>query len=69
MIRDSAFKHVSSEADIDHALDNAMFWFDMDDFDMYVGPDTSGELLEIGVNRAGDVFHAMPARPKFLRYR
>ena len=33
---------------------------------MYVDPGTTGRLLEIGVNDAGDAIHAMPARPKFL---
>jgi hypothetical protein len=69
VIKDSALKREHTADDINHALDHALFWFDMDDFDMYVGPAQNGALLEIGVNRDGDVFHAMPARPKFLRQR
>jgi|LSQX01.1.fsa_nt_gb hypothetical protein len=69
VIKASAFKHGATDADVNHALDHAMFWFDMDDFDMYVGPALNGSLLEVGVNRDGDVFHAMAARPKFLRGR
>lgn len=69
VIKSSALKHGIAEAEIAHALDHALFWFDMGDFDMYVGPKFDGALLEIGVNREGDVFHAMLARPKFLRQR
>lgn len=67
MIRASALKHGYAEFEIVHALDHALFWFDMDDFDMYIGPAPDTSLLEVGVNRDGDVFHAMKARPKFLK--
>ncbi len=66
MIKGSAFKQGCTEGDIEHALDNTMFWYDMGDFDMCIGPIPAGELLEVGVNRDGDVFHAMRARNKFL---
>ena len=58
VIKGSAFKQGCTEGDIEHALDNTMFWYDMGDFDMCIGPIPAGELLEVGVNRDGDVFHA-----------
>lgn len=39
---------------------------------MYIGPDRSGLLLEVGVVEWHDelaIVHAMPARPRFLRER
>ena len=41
-----------------------------DDLTMFIGPDRSARLLEIGVASAEGVefiVHAMPARNKFLR--
>lgn len=41
-----------------------------DGFVMFVGADTSGNLLEIGVIESVDgpiIIHAMTARPKYLR--
>lgn len=61
VIKNSAFKHGLTRYTIEHALNNALFWFDMDDFDMYIGPGSDRTLIEVGVNRDGDVFHAMPA--------
>jgi hypothetical protein len=37
---------------------------------MFVGADTAGKLLEVGVLDSTDgqtIAHAMPARPKYLR--
>ncbi len=54
-----------------HAFNNPMFVDDHDDgFVMFVGADTSGNLLEIGVIESVDgpiIIHAMTARPKYLR--
>ncbi|MDR0627696.1 MAG: hypothetical protein LBG11_10670 [Bifidobacteriaceae bacterium] len=33
---------------------------------MYVGPDRTGKLLEVGLNYDGDAVHAMDARKQFL---
>ena len=48
-----------------------MFVDDLDDgFVMFVGADTTGNLLELGVIDTIDgpiIVHAMPARPTFLR--
>lgn len=35
VIKGSALKHGVAELEIAHALDHALFWFDMGDFDMY----------------------------------
>ena len=37
---------------------------------MLIGPDRTGQLLEVGVSTSDGVdfiVHAMPARPKFIR--
>ena len=41
-----------------------------DDFTMFVGADTAGNILGVGVIDGADgpiIVHAMPARPKYLR--
>ena len=54
-----------------HAFNHPMFVDDLDDgFVMFVGADTAGNLLEVGVIDSTDgpiIAHAMPARPKYLR--
>ena len=54
-----------------HAFNHPMFVDDQDDgFVMFVGADTSANLLEIGVIESVDgpiIIHAMTARPKYLR--
>lgn len=52
-----------------HAVRHAIRVWPMDGFDMVVGPARDGELIEVGINRDGDWFHAMPVRAKFLRLR
>ena len=48
-----------------------MFVDDLDDgFVMFVGADTAGNLLAVGVIDSADgpiIVHAMPARSKYLR--
>ncbi|MDO4258339.1 MAG: hypothetical protein Q4C87_02335 [Actinomycetaceae bacterium] len=53
--------------DIDHAMNNPLAVHYYDDYVMVIGPDRSGDLLEVGINNDENVFHAMPARKKFLR--
>jgi hypothetical protein len=54
-----------------HAFNHPMFVDDLEDgLVMFVGADTAGNLLEIGVIDSADgpiIVHAMPARPKYLR--
>ncbi|MDU7384100.1 MAG: hypothetical protein E7L06_08345 [Schaalia turicensis] len=66
-IEDSAHKHSIPDEDMIHAVENAMFVHFFDDYRMLVGPARNGALLEIGVNLRQQIFHAMKARPKFLR--
>ena len=33
---------------------------------MWVGPDWSGTLIEVGMNGDGDIIHAMKARRQYL---
>ena len=70
----SAFKHGVAEEDLRHAIDNALRWFDLDpDSDppkvLTIGPDRSGNLLEIIVLELDDgrwlVIHAMALRRSF----
>ena len=68
----SAHKHGISDDDIRHAANNAIAAItnpEQPDFTMLLGPDQTGQPLEIGVLAAEDnnyVIHAMPARPKYL---
>ena len=72
VIIESARRHGIADDDILHAYRNPIRWIDLheDEITMFVGPDHSGRLLEIGV-ADGDgiefVIHAMPARDKYLR--
>ena len=68
-----AGKHGVNDADIEHAVRNALRWVVMDDdLTMLIGPATDGALLEVGVlDIDGDdpvVIHAMALRPKFYRF-
>lgn len=69
-IRPAARKHGISDADILHAYRNAFDAYETDDKVMIVGGDRSGRPLELMVRLRGpvpEIFHAMPARPRFLR--
>lgn len=54
-----------------HAFNHPMFVDDLDDgFMMFVGADSAGNLLDVGLIDSADgpiIVHAMPARPKYLR--
>ena len=63
----SAWKHGVTRDDIDHALSNPLAVHYFDGYVMVIGPDRSGNLLEVGVNDDDNVFHAMTARPAFMR--
>jgi len=66
----SARKHGIADDDMIHAYRHAIRWLDVDDFVMCIGPNRHGNLLEIGYTtdqNAVQIFHAMPARHKFLR--
>ena len=68
-IRLAARKHGISDADIFHAYRNAFDTYELDDMHMIIGGDRSGRPLELGVQFRGsipEIFHAMPARPRFL---
>jgi hypothetical protein len=72
---ESARKHGISEADILHAITQAIQVFDLDpDADppkvLAIGPDNTGNLLEVIWLDLDDdrdlVIHAMPLRPSFF---
>lgn len=73
-IHRAAFKHGVLEADLRHAIDQAIAWFDLE-FDadppkvLAIGPNRAGNLLEIIVLELADerwlVIHAMALRRKF----
>lgn len=73
VIAESARKHGIHDEDMIHAYRNAIRSFDLDEgLIMLIGPSRPGNLLEIGVvssDTAPVIVHAMPARPKFLRWR
>ena len=73
-IHDSARKHGVVEADITHAVDNALAIEDAgEDPDRWlvIGPDRAGNLLEVVVLTTVEdtqlAIHAMPMRAKFGR--
>ena len=68
-ILDDAHKRGYSDEDIYHAVEYRIATHDLDGYLMIIGPTHSRELLEIGVNRRDEAFHAMPARPRFLRHK
>ena len=64
----SAYKHNVEEVDINHAYENCIEWVQMNDDPlrfMLVGPDHSGnllELIELVIDDSEFVYHAMPLR-------
>lgn len=70
-LRSSASKHGCGADDILHAVANALaIYEDLDDpFVLYLGPDSTGALLEVmtAVDDHGEeiAFHAMPMRRKY----
>jgi hypothetical protein len=69
----SAFKHGLVEADIEHAVGNAMVIEDLDDdLRLYLGPSRSAALLEVITLMREEpadelVIHATPMRVKYQR--
>lgn len=69
LILASARKHGISDNDMLHAIRNFIRELSLDDLVMFIGPDSSGRLIEVGValvNHDVRIIHAMPARLKFL---
>jgi len=71
-IEASAGKHGVSDEDMLHALRHHWRAFETDDpaVTLFIGPDTNGRPLEVGVftDEVGTaVIHAMSARGKFLK--
>ena len=72
MILDSAHRHGVTDAVMLHALRFPIRHFVQDDsMTMFIGPDETGTLVEVGViewHGITAIAHAMrPARPRFLR--
>ena len=69
----SALRHGIAEVDVLHAYRNAISsWPLRDGREMLVGPRHHAQMCEIGVRYDADddvdvIFHAMIARPRFLR--
>jgi uncharacterized DUF497 family protein len=70
----SARKHGLADADIHHAVDNALLIEDAgEDPDRWLvlGPDRAGNILEVVVLTTAEgaqlAIHAMPMRPRFRR--
>jgi predicted GNAT family acetyltransferase len=68
-IADSARKHGIADADMLHAIRNALRAVDQGDRTLYIGADRNGRLLEVVVLDEDEedlaVIHAMPLRRKF----
>ena len=71
VIAPSALRHGVSEETIVHAFNNPSRVEDLEEaLTMLIGPDSAGNLYEIGVVSSDDgpvVVHAMSARSKYLR--
>jgi hypothetical protein len=69
-IMPAAHHHGVSDDDIRHAVRNAFRTAIEEGFVMLTGPDQAGNPLEIGIRETAAglvIFHAMPARDKYLR--
>ena len=70
-VASSARKHGITDDDMIHAFNHPVLVDDVeDDFLMFIGAGTAGNLLEVGVIASSDgpiIIHAMSARPKYLR--
>lgn len=69
VIHESAYRHGVEADDMLHAYRNPIRVAVRDEYVMIIAGDRSGRLLEIGVTTAEGVvfiFHAMPARRRFL---
>ncbi|WP_300676069.1 hypothetical protein [Nocardioides sp.] len=65
----SAHRHGISTADMLHAYRNRVRVFLLDDGLIVIGATSSGALVELGVTFDETwIFHAMPARRKFLHH-
>lgn len=68
-IADSARRHGIVDADIEHAVRNALRVVHGPDRDLYIGGDRNGRLLEVVVlddeHEMPLAIHAMPLRRKF----
>ena len=70
----SARRHGISDDDIRHAVENSLAGGrsdDQTDFVMLVGPDQSGNLIEVGIVVTHDIeyaIHAMRARNRYLEW-
>ena len=71
IIAGTARKHGVSDQDMLHAYSNPVRAYEVDEgLVMFIGPDQSARMLEIGVvdgDLAPVIVHAMKARAKFLR--
>lgn len=71
-IASSARRHGIGDEDMLHAYRNATDAYALEEgLVMLVGPNRSGDLLEVGLVQSEEgtavIVHAMKARPKFLR--
>jgi hypothetical protein len=71
LIANSARRHSIPDHDMLHAFNHPILVQDLEDgLVMFVGADSGGNLLEVGVIDSNDgpiIIHAMTARPKYLR--
>lgn len=66
----SACRHGVRQADVRHAITNAVDGRRLEDELFFMGPDRAGNLLELMGQEAGGelvVFHAMPLRESFRK--
>ena len=71
LITESAHRHGVTNETILHAFNNPIRVEDLDeDMTMFIGGDSAGNLIEVGVVGSDVrpvIVHAMPARAKYLK--
>lgn len=70
VVTESAQRHGVDPEDAKHAVRNTVRVHETTGYSIFVGPSRSGALLEVGASVSTEqvlvIFHAMPARRKFL---
>ena len=70
VIHVGARKHGISDASMLHAVRYELFFVEHEEIVIFIGPDISGNLIEVGLVESEygrTIIHAMKAREKYLR--
>ena len=70
IIHVSARKHGITDVSMLHAVRYELFFVEQEEIVIFIGPDISGNLIEVGLIKSEygrTIIHAMKAREKYLR--